>query len=76
MRQTSMYGWSELCRVDGRDVWLVVKRGRFAGKRYGNNTYIWNAQVIQEGKVAWSGSVPKGVTKKHLLSKFAGTLST
>lgn len=69
MRTTTLHGWSEKVQHGNRELWLIVKRGRYLGRFYGNRAFTWHAQVIESGKVIWAGTVNKGVTNKWLIEQ-------
>jgi hypothetical protein len=50
-------------------IWVIVKKGRSSGRRYGRWTFEWRGHVIVNGKFVWSGQVTKGVTVKALCEK-------
>ncbi len=60
-------GWSKWIDSDGRRLFLIVKRGRFTRRAWGNRCFEWHGQVIESGKVLWSGRVDKEVSQAALL---------
>jgi len=62
-------GWSqEVTTDDGRNLHVLLKRGRCLGKFYGNRGYRWSGIVYEQGKQIWSGPVYKDIGLKTLIN--------
>jgi len=52
--------------VDGQQYWLILKRGKYTGRKYGNKTFNWYAQIIKDGKIIFQKKTNKELTTKYM----------
>jgi len=62
-------GWSQQVTTDdGRTLFVIVKRGRYVGKHFGNRGFKWNGFVYEDGRQLFAISdVGKNVGLKYLI---------